>query len=208
MKITASFLKSNLSKKDTINKLTLTDVDYIHVDIMDGLFVEPSFGSSEAIDLLSDVNKPLDIHLMCQYPMEYINLLSELKPKYLTIHIEVNDDIHELIKLIHEYGIKAGLAINPETDADTLKEYLGEIEYIIIMGVHPGYGGQQLIPDVINKARYYQYLKQMNNYNYEICLDGGVNKDNRNILNDFDTLVGGSFVCMSDDYQARINELR
>lgn len=208
MKISASVLKTKVSRAEAIKLLEQTDVDYIHVDIMDGVFVEATYGVAECLETYKNVNKPLDIHLMCQYPKEFINILSGLKPYYLTFHIEVEDDIEELIDLIHQYNIKAGIALNPETDPDKLKQYLGKIDYIIVMGVHPGAGGQALIPDVINKAKYYQYLKHLHNYPYEICLDGGVNAENRQNLNDLDVLTSGSYICMSDDYQAQINKLR
>lgn len=209
MKISASFLKSRLNRKDTIDKLCDTNVDYIHVDIMDGLFVDNrTIGSSECIELLKDVNKPIDIHLMCQFPYEYINLLRILKPRYISVHAEIDDDLGELIDLIHSYGIKAGLAVNLNTDADKIKEYLPRLDYIIVMGVEAGAGGQKLVPETLIKGKYYKYLRETNAYHYEICLDGGVNGNNRADLGMFDVLVSGSYICMSDDYQIKVNELR
>ena len=193
MKTSISFLKSRLSTEDTIAEITKTDADFIHVDVMDGKFVE---------------RKVLDIHLMVEHPLEYISAFKNLNARYITIHIEIEDNIGDLIELIHSYGIRAGLAINPATDISKLNKYLDRIDYILIMGVVPGAGGQSLIPETIDKVRALHYIRDMYNYHYQIAFDGGVNGETRKLLDDLDIIISGSYVCMSDDYQATIDTLK
>lgn len=209
MKTSISFLKSNVTREETIKMLENTDTEYIHVDIMDGEFVPRRvLEIDEVLELFSNSNKELDIHLMVSHPLEYINKLSVLKPKYLTIHIEIEDDIRSLLNLIKSYGIECGLAINPETDIAELNDYLNEISYIIVMGVHPGEGGQKLIPETVQKIDDLKVLKEAFNYKYDICIDGGVNLETRPLLDNLDVIVSGSYVCLSDDYQSKIDSLR
>ncbi len=209
MKIAVSFLKSKLEKADTIKKIEETDCDYIHVDIMDGKFVDNiTLSIDEALELLKNTTKKLDIHLMVNDPLEYIEAFSHLNVAYLTVHIELGNKVDELIGRIHELGIRAGLAINPETSIDDLNPYLDRIDYIIVMGVTPGAGGQPLIPETIDKIKELKHLRDGNCYHYSLCLDGGVNLETRNTLDDADVLVCGTFICMSDDYQSRLDEIR
>lgn len=209
MKITVSFLKSKFDRETTLKRIDDTDAEFIHVDIMDGKFVEnKTLSIEECLGSLKDVKKRLDIHLMVEKPEEYIEELSTLNVTYLTIHIELGEVVSKYIDRIHELGIRAGLAINPETDISLLKPYLDRIDYIIVMGVNPGKGGQSLIVDTIDKLKNLKSLREDNCYHYLLCLDGGVNKDTRTILDDADILVSGSYICMSDDYQIRIDEIR
>ncbi|MCH5166651.1 MAG: ribulose-phosphate 3-epimerase [Erysipelotrichales bacterium] len=209
MKTSISFLKSKYDRAEAIAKIMETDTDYIHVDMMDGIFVERSVLSiSEVKDLLSNSKKLLDIHLMVAHPKNYINELAELNAKYITIHAEIQDDINELIDLIHSYGISAGIAINPESGVDSINDYLDNIEYVLIMGVDPGYGGQELKLESVKKIEELQSLREQYNYHYQISLDGGVNDKTRPLLNGLDIIVSGSYVCISDNYQEIINTLR
>lgn len=209
MKITVSFLKSIVDKKQTIKKIEETDCDYIHVDIMDGKFVDNiTLSIDEALEYLSDTNKKLDIHLMVTEPLEYIEKLAHLNVSYFSVHIELGKIVSTYVDVIHSLGIRAGLAINPETDIEELSPYLDRIDYIIVMGVHPGAGGQALIPEMIEKVSELKRLRDDHCYHYLLCLDGGVNLKTRKLLDDADILVCGSFICMSDDYQERLNEIR
>lgn len=209
MKTSISFLKSRLSTEDTIREITKTDADFIHVDVMDGKFVERKvLEIPEVIRLLAKSEKVLDIHLMVEHPLEYISAFKNLNARYITIHIEIEDNIGDLIELIHSYGIRAGLAINPATDISKLNKYLDRIDYILIMGVVPGAGGQSLIPETIDKVRALHYIRDMYNYHYQIAFDGGVNGETRKLLDDLDIIISGSYVCMSDDYQATIDTLK
>ena len=113
MKIAISFLKSKYNIDETINKINNTDAEYIHVDIMDGNFVQNK--TDNFINILDNTNKPLDIHLMVDNPLPYIIEYKNLKPEFITIHSEINHNLKDLINLIHSYGIKVGLSIKPKT---------------------------------------------------------------------------------------------
>lgn len=209
MKTSISFLKSKLSSEDTISAITSTDADFIHVDVMDGDFVERKvLEIPEVVRLLSKSEKLLDIHLMVSHPLEYISAFKNLNARYITIHIEIEDNIGELIELIHSYGIRAGLAINPDTPVSKLQKYLDRIDYVLVMGVVPGYGGQSLIPSTIDKIHELIKLRDEYNYHYQISFDGGVNGETRKLLDGLDIIVSGSYVCMSDDYQNTIDTLK
>lgn len=209
MKTSISFLKSKFSTEETLAEITKTDADYIHVDVMDGKFVERKvLEIPEVIRLLSKSEKVLDIHLMVEKPLEYITAFKNLNARYITIHIEIDDNIDNLIELIHSYGIRAGLALNPDTDIRKLNKYLDRIDYVLIMGVVPGAGGQSLIPSTVDKIRALNYIRDMYNYHYQIAFDGGVNGETRKLLDGLDIIISGSYVCMSDDYQATIDTLK
>ena len=209
MKTSISFLKSRLSTEETIQEISKTDADFIHVDVMDGKFVERKvLEIPEVIRLLSKSEKPLDIHLMVEHPLEYIYAFKNLNARYITIHYEIEDNIGELIELIHSYGIRAGLAINPDTPVSKLNKYLERIDYVLIMGVVPGYGGQSLIESTIDKIHELEKIRDEYNYHYQISFDGGVNGETRKKLEGLDIIISGSYVCMNDDYQAIINTLK
>ena len=209
MKTSISFLKSKFSTEEKLAEITKTDADYIHVDVMDGKFVERKvLEIPEVIRLLSKSEKVLDIHLMVEKPLEYITAFKNLNARYITIHNEIDDNIDNLIELIHSYGIRAGLALNPDTDIRKLNKYLDRIDYVLIMGVVPGAGGQSLIPSTVDKIRALNYIRDMYNYHYQIAFDGGVNGETRKLLDGLDIIISGSYVCMSDDYQATIDTLK
>ena len=208
-KVSVSFLKSNKSLQKTIEEINETDADYIHVDIMDGIFVNnKTLSIEDVLEVSKYAKKPLDIHLMVDSPREYIEAFKNLDVAYITIHEEIKKDKDELIDLIHSFGLKAGLAINPETNVEDIGEYISKIEYVLIMGVNPGYGGQELIFTTPIKIDVLNILKKDNRYNYEISFDGGVNEETKRLLYGLDCVVSGSFICMSDNYQEKIDCLR
>lgn len=209
MKISVTFLKSRYERPETIAKIEKTDADYIHVDIMDGEFVERTVLSIEETQkLFENTNKPLDIHLMCSHPKKYIEFLSNLNVAFITIHAEIEDDLRLLIDLIHSFGIRAGLSIKPDTPVSEIEKYLSVIDNVLIMGVNPGYGGQSLILSTVNKIEELKKLRNDKEYHYQISLDGGVNLETRKMLDDLDIVVAGSYICESIDYQKQIDTLR
>jgi ribulose-phosphate 3-epimerase len=209
MKISVTFLKYKNTIEETIKEIDNTDADYIHVDVMDGKFVDNTFlPLDKTYTLLNGVKKPLDVHLMVENPIPYINEYIKLNPKVITVHSEININIDELIDYIHSNNIMSGIAINPSTSVDKISKYLNKVDHIIIMGVNPGYGGQKLIPETLNKIDELIELRNNNNYKYTITIDGGVNASTRPLLNNLDILTVGSYVSMSDNLQESINNLR
>ena len=210
MKISVSILKSKIPRSKCIEAVEKTDADFIHLDVMDGKFVHnKTFTIDEVMEQFSDCKKDLDIHLMVNHPKEYIDSFSKLKPcKYLIIHEEINHDINELLEYIHMKGKKAGIAINPYTKVEQVKPYLENVDYVLIMGVIPGFGGQQLISSTIMKIDELIKVRDDLDYHFELSFDGGVNGDTIKLLDGLDIAVSGSYICMSDDYQKQINTLR
>ena len=209
MKVTVSVLKSKLDNKETIKKVGKTDADYIHVDVMDGQFIpHHSLSIYEVNNLFENCKKQLDIHLMVDDVKTHIDAFKHLNVHSFIFHVETKQNIEELIEYVHSNNIKVGLAINPETQTDSLLPYLSELDSILIMGVIPGLGGQKLIKETVDKAFVLKGLRSKFNYHYEIGIDGGVNLETRPLLNDCDYLISGSYVCMSDNYQEKIDSLR
>jgi len=214
MKIAVSFLKSEHDKKSTIQYINQSIADYIHVDIMDGEFVQNKNASAkEFIELLKNSNKPLDIHLMVNNPLSYIKELIVLKNiEFITFHYELNADIQSLINYCTRYNIKAGLAINPNTniigDAEILK-YLPSLSQILVMSVNPGIGGQSFIPDILDKITWLKKIKIQNGYQYLISVDGGINEETAKLCKNSgaEMLACGYFVCQSDSFNQQIELL-
>mgnify|MGYP002521367927 FL=1 len=201
MKLSTSIL--NMKKdKENLDKLNNTTTNYIHLDIMDGKFVN---NESDMFDFINDneTNKPLDIHLMVEDTISYIEKYSKLNPNNITIHYEIKNNLLESINLIKSKNIKVGLAINPDTDIDEIIKYLDKIDLLLIMSVVPGLGGQSYI-DVSNKLKQARLLQQK--YNFVIEVDGGI-KDNNISTIDTDIAVVGSFITSSDNFQEQINKL-
>ena len=203
--ISVSFLKSIYEKCETLKKIDESEADQLHVDLMDGVYVEEkNFTIESIINDLKDVSKPIDIHMMVNSPENYIIDLAKLKPKTITFHLNTSNNINNVIDLIHEYNINVGIALNPNEDIHLLDEYLDKIDYVLIMSVFPGKGGQKFIPEVLNKI---DYLK---NKNVLIGIDGGINDESIKYLKNYkiDNIVSGSFVCMSNDYNKQIELLK
>ena len=205
MKVAVSFIKSKYSELETINIINETSADFLHVDIMDGIFTENKNYDYEDIKLfLKNNHKPLDIHLMCESPLEYIENFIKLNPHSISFHIETVKNPLKLIELLHENNIKCGLAINPETDIKKILPYLNIIDIVLVMSVHPGKGGQKFIPEVVDKINELSKLKN----NFAIEIDGGVNNETIKLLENADIVVSGSYVCCSDDFEERIRKLK
>ena len=201
MKLSTSIL--NMKKdKENLDKLNNTTTNYIHLDIMDGKFVN---NESDMFDFINDneTNKSLDIHLMVEDTISYIEKYSKLNPNNITIHYEIKNNLLESINLIKSKNIKVGLAINPDTDIDEIIKYLDKIDLLLIMSVVPGLGGQFYI-DVSNKLKQARLLQQK--YNFVIEVDGGI-KDNNISTIDTGIAVVGSFLTSSDNFQEQINKL-
>ena len=208
MKVGVSFLSS----KDIVRDLKIlndTDVDYIHVDIMDGKFVPKKTMPFKEMRHISDfTDKRLDVHLMVEEASKYIPLYAELNAEYITIHVEIDEDIEKDLKLIKSFGIKAGLSIKPDTKVSELIPYLPYIDQVLIMSVEPGAGGQAFIPESENKIKETKALLKSYNINAIINVDGGVKDTTIKMCKGADMVVSGSYVVLSDNFQEKISSLR
>lgn len=207
MKVSVSILsiKKENNLKELVKKIESNNPDFIHIDVMDGEFVEDtSFTYNETKDILDDYN--YDVHLMVKDPIKYINDYVNINPKYITFHIEIGNTL-EYIDYIKNKNIKVGIAINPNTDLNMLYPYLDKVDLVLLMGVEPGRGGQEFIMNTVNKIdKLYSYRK-LNNLNYLISIDGGVSDKTISLLQKCDIVVSGSYVT-NNEYNEAINTLR
>ena len=209
MKVSVSFLSSNNPPRD-LKLLNETDCDYIHVDVMDGKFVKnKTMPFSEMKKISKYTDKRLDVHLMCANPLKYINDYASLNTEYITIHVEINEDINKLIKLIKSYSIKAGLSIKPNTNVRDIIPYLPYIDSILVMSVEPGEGGQEFIVSTEEKIKEIRELFSEYNINDVIInVDGGVNNDTVKYCALCDIVTSGSYVISDNNFQEKIDTLR
>lgn len=208
MKISASFLNSKNVGND-LKRLNETDVDYIHVDIMDGKFVpKKTMPFREMKNIYKYTSKRLDVHLMVADPEKYIPLYAELNTEYITFHVEVLKDITKCLQLIKSYSIKAGLAIKPNTKISELIPYLPYVDLILVMSVEPGMGGQAFIEDSGKRIDEIRVLLDEYNIPAVINVDGGINQITKDKCLNADILTAGSYIINSDDFQEKISSLR
>lgn len=203
--IAVSYLKSIYDTKKTIEMIDNSIADLIHVDLIDGKYTGVNnFQIDEVIDLLKNVNKRIDIHLMVNNPEEYIPKLITIKPEIITIHLNTSSNIKEILTYVKNNNIKVGLAINPDEDIHLIDEYLSNIDYVLIMSVYPGKGGQTFIKDVIKKI---DYVKENNKL---VGIDGGINSETIDYIKKYnlDIIVSGSYVCLSENFNEQINKLK
>lgn len=203
MKISASFLSIKDNLKENISRLTKTDIDYLHLDIMDGSFVLNKTWDIEQIKGIINYNKPLDIHLMVDDVYKYIDQFQVLNPIYITFHYEINYDIMKVIEYIRQYGIKVGLSIKPETDVEKILPYLPYVDLVLVMSVDPGAGGQTFIASTIDKIKKLKEIKG----DFLIEVDGGINGDTINLIKDVDVIVVGSYIT-NGNYEERIKNIK
>ena len=197
MIVSTSILSSSIKASDITKKLDNTVSDYIHLDIMDGIFVEnKTWTYSEVKKIVSYSSLPLDVHLMVKDPNKYIEDYALLNTKYLTFHIEAVKNIDEMIEKIKNYGLKVGIAINPETNIERVFPYLNKIDKVIVMSVHPGKSGQTFIYEVLDKIKLLREEIDKQNLKTDITVDGGVNNETALLCKEagVTTLVSASYL--------------
>ena len=174
MLVSTSFLSSK-NIPDDLRKLNKTDTDFIHVDVMDGKFVKnKSLPFSEMRNIYKFTDKRLDVHLMVDKPSRVIEDYASLNCEYITIHLEVDEDIEKVLSSIKDYGIKCGLAIKPMTPVRELVPYLPLVDLILVMSVEPGSGGQEFIDEATDKIKEVKKLVSEYKSKALISVDGGV----------------------------------
>lgn len=206
MKVSVSVLSEYDRLIAAVKKVNESTADFIHVDVMDGKFVDNEKFSVEVVkDIISISKKPLDVHLMVK-DLETIKKYALLKPEYLTFHVEVLND-REIIDYVKKLGIKVGLAINPETSINELYPYIDDVDLILFMSVKPGYGGQPFKEEVIDKIKSFKKIAPSD---LVISVDGGINDKTISLCKyaGCDMVVAGSFITNSDNYDEKIRELR
>ncbi len=210
MEISVSILNSSDRVSD-VKKLNNTSCDYIHIDVMDGVFVPPlEFSISEVMDIINNSNKKIDIHLMCDNPISYVRELVGYDIHNITIHREISNDINEVIEVIKKHNIKVGMSIKPNTNIKEIMDYLDYLDLILIMSVEPGYGGQSFIMSSLDKVRELRRIINDRNLDIKIEIDGGVKDTNIALIKDagVDISVVGSYITKSDNFEECIEKLQ
>lgn len=212
IKIAPSILSADFMRLgEEIKAAEAAGVDMFHIDIMDGHFVPNiTIGPSivELIKKITDV--PLDVHLMIEEPDRYLRDFIKAGADYLTVHIEASVHLHRTVQWIKESGIKAGVSLNPATPVWSLDHILQDVDFVLLMSVNPGFGGQGFIPQMIDKIRVLKKIIMERGLSALIEVDGGVNPDNARLVADAgaDILVMGSAFFNSEDYASLTKRLR
>jgi len=205
MEISLSILGIKDIKK-AVKLVNDTNTDYLHLDVMDGVFVNNKAYDVEQIKyVINNSNKKIDAHFMVNNPMYYLESLKGYNLEYFTFHLEV-DDVINIIKKAKENGYKVGVSIKPNTNINDLKKYIDYVDMVLIMSVEPGMGGQSYIRNTENRIR--DVKTMIGNKNIKISVDGGINNETIKLIKDSDIAVVGSYITNSDDFQERINLLR
>jgi ribulose-phosphate 3-epimerase len=194
-----------------LTRVEASGADLLHVDIMDGHFVPNiTFGPAIVAKIKTLTKLPLDVHLMISHPLKYAEAFAEAGAANITFHVESEDDPGATIAEIKKLGCKVGLTIRPGTPLTTIREYLGQLDRVLIMTVEPGFGGQKFMPDMVPKIEQAAAWRKEGGFTYDIEVDGGL--DPRSILPcvraGAEVIVAGTALFAAPDLAAAIRELR
>lgn len=178
--IAPSLLAANfLHLEDECKMVNESEADWLHLDVMDGRFVPNiSFGIPVISQVSKVAKKPCDVHLMILEPERYVESFKKAGADHISVHIEACPHLHRNIQQIKSLNMKAGVAVNPHTPIDTLKDILGDVDIVLLMSVNPGFGGQSFIPQTLNKIRELRKIIDDNKLDVKIEIDGGVTVEN------------------------------
>lgn len=212
MIVSPSLLSANFADlKTDIEMINRSDAEWLHLDIMDGVFVPNiSFGFPVLKAVAKHCTKKLDVHLMIVEPAKFINEVKALGTYMMNVHYEACPHLHRVIQQIHDAGMKAGVTLNPHTPVSVLEEIIQDLDMVLLMTVNPGFGGQKFIEHSIDKVQRLRQLIERTGSHALIEVDGGVNAETgaRLAAAGTDVLVAGSYVFGADDPEKNITLLQ
>ena len=210
--VSPSLLAANFADlKSDVEMINNSEADWLHMDIMDGVFVPNiSFGFPVMEAVSSICQKPLDVHFMIVHPERYISQTAKLGAMMMNVHYEACTHLHRTIQEIHLAGMKAGVTLNPATPISVLEDIIHDIDMVLLMGVNPGFGGQKFIANTINKVKRLRQMIDKAKSDALIEVDGGVQAKTAPILVEagVDVLVSGSYIFRAEDPISTIHSLK
>lgn len=212
VKISASVLNSGLSALgNEVKRISDNGIEYVHFDVMDGEFVENiTYGSAVQKAILPHTSAKIDTHLMVMHPGRQVKLFADAGSDIITFHIESECDADALIDEIHSYGVKAGIAVKPNTPAEAVFPYIEKADMVLVMTVEPGYGGQGFIHAMTDKIRKVREEADRLGKDIDIQVDGGINTETAKLVKDAgaNVLVAGTFLFKSEDMKKSADSMR
>ncbi len=212
MKIAPSILSADFANLERdIKMVEKAGASYIHVDAMDGHFVDNlTLGPAIVQAIRPHTKLPLDCHLMIDHPEKFISAFAKAGADIISIHVESTKHIHGALQMIKNENVAAGVVINPGTPVETIVPVLGDVDLVLVMTVNPGFGGQSFIESVVNKIEQLNHIRKEKGYQFEIEVDGGITHETIGICKKAgaDISVAGSYVFGSDDPAIAIQNLQ